>query len=317
MYLSWHGTPQNGLLSILARLGVASQASFWNRYRVAERVGAGVDFQLAVRDIVAAVKHAPGPESPLILVGHSMGALMMQSAFATLLEEGALLEPAEGGSATSSSITSRGNPVLFPDLILSLNSAADSTHARRILSAYDRLELTKITEGRRVAYHTPLFASITSTADSATGTWWPRARLGRVTDGHDTGLSTHSFRLQQRFVGAPCSPKPGEDFGQNWHCIHLPSPPRAATPSILIDLPTRDRKTRDDRNVPHAQYSLAPLGDVGIPRLQWVFQVPADVIAHHNDIFNSKARSLALAMIQASGAVASLASDWDDTFLEP
>jgi hypothetical protein len=46
----------------------------------------------------------------------------------------------------------------------------------------------------------------------------------------------------------------------------------------------------------------------------WIFQVPPEVIKDHNDIFNSKARSLILALIQISGAVASLAEDWAHSF---
>ncbi len=46
----------------------------------------------------------------------------------------------------------------------------------------------------------------------------------------------------------------------------------------------------------------------------WVFQVPPEVIKDHNDIFNTKARSLILALIQISGAVASLAEDWGASF---
>jgi hypothetical protein len=45
-----------------------------------------------------------------------------------------------------------------------------------------------------------------------------------------------------------------------------------------------------------------------------VFQVPPEIIKDHNDIFNSKARSLVLGLIQISGAVASLAENWQDTF---
>ena len=60
--------------------------------------------------------------------------------------------------------------------------------------------------------------------------------------------------------------------------------------------------------------TIRPLGDANERRLMWVFQVPREVIKDHNDIFNSTARSLILALIQISGAVASLAVDWGDSF---
>jgi hypothetical protein len=144
VYLTWNGDPQGGFYGALAHLPRGSEASFWNRYGVAERVGAANDFRDALRRIVTAVKHDPGHESPLVLLGHSMGALMMQSAFATLLEQGALVKPSVGATVEPTRVTSNGAPVLFPDLVLSLNSAADSEFARRILAAYRTLGLTKV-----------------------------------------------------------------------------------------------------------------------------------------------------------------------------
>jgi alpha-beta hydrolase superfamily lysophospholipase len=71
-----------------------SEALFWNRYTVAEGIGAAADFQGAVRRTVSAVKYDAGSESPLVLIGHSMGALMMYSAFATLLQQDAMIQSA-------------------------------------------------------------------------------------------------------------------------------------------------------------------------------------------------------------------------------
>src|SRR5262249_38929345 len=153
----------------------------------------------------------------------------------------------------------------------------------------------------------PLLASVTSDADRATSLWWPLARPGRSTDGHDPQLTTHDLRLVNPPLGSPCLAVPGPDFGQNWHCIHVPDPPQAATPSISIDLPAQERNGLADLNVPHHQYVLTPRYGVSTPCLQWIFQVSWEVIPNHNDIFNSKARSLTLALIQISGAVASLA----------
>jgi pimeloyl-ACP methyl ester carboxylesterase len=316
IYLTWNGVPQSGVRGVLAKLPGADQTSFRNRYAVAERIGEADDFRESLRRIVSSVKHDPGPESPLVLIGHSMGALMMQSAFATLLEHGALLQSAAAVTPNPTGVTRHGAPVLFPDLVLSLNSAADSEFARRILAAYRKLGLTKVAAGLRVRFNAPLLVSVTSTADSATGVWWPGARAGRSTDGHDSGLITHDLRIQVPPQGLPCLAIQGPDFGQNWHCIHEPHPPNgAATPQIAIDLPTQERKGIADRNVPHDQYVLTPRHGASTPCLQWIFQVPPEVIADHNDIFNSKARSLTLALIQLSGAVASLARDWDDTFV--
>ena len=316
VYLTWNGDPQSGFLGAVARLPRGSEASFWDRYGIAERIGAAYELRETLRRLVRAVKDVPGPESPLVLIGHSMGALMMQSAYATLLEQGELVLPPAGALAGPARVTSNGAPVLFPNLVLSLNSAADSDYARRILTAYNGLGLTKVADGTQVGYNAPLLVSVTSATDTATRDWWPRARWGRLTDGHDPTLVTHSFRIPASLSGAPCLGVRGvPDFGQSWHCIHEPRPARAATPSIRVDLPTRERTDLNDRNVEHVQYELAPTRGEWTPCLQWVFQVPGEVIAEHNEIFQPTPRALMLALIQISGAVASLARDWDDTFV--
>ena len=92
------------------------------------------------------------------------------------------------------------------------------------------------------------------------------------------------------------------------------------TPHIGIDLPIRERVDREP-NVPHDRHRLTPKGDLNTARLAWIYQIPPVVVPDHNDIFNSRAISLMIGMLQISGAVASLAQDWDDSFeraaLEP
>ncbi len=52
-------------------------------------------------------------------------------------------------------------------------------------------------------------------------------------------------------------------------------------------------------------------------RTFWLFQVPGDVVRDHNDIFNYKAASFTLALIQMSGVLASAAGDgWSANFSE-
>ena len=160
--------------------------------------------------------------------------------------------------------------------------------------------------------------SVTSTGDTDTrdmcrlaqgvfAPWW------RKTDGHDSSLLTHDFTETAR--SAICRKQPDvRDFGQNWHCLRRPCPLIGASPAIPVDLPVRERDGVKDETVPHARYTITPRVDTKEPRLMWVFQVPPEVIKDHNDVFNSKARSLILALIQISGAVASLAEDWAHSF---
>jgi len=298
---------------------------------VAKRIGAGAAFQDALRTIITTTKEplpavegqsAPSvAESPLIMIGHSMGALMLESGLLYLLEDDCrpLLRPLKASTVGAVRLEGEQGLVWFPDLILALNSAANSGIAKRIQKALarHRLEKTASSSTGRIQFAPPIMISVTSTGDTDTRNTWRLAQgvfaPWRRTDGHDASLFTHDFVLTQAV--SVCNKRPNvPDFGQNWHCLRIPCPAIGIRPKIPVDLPASERKSVKIQEVPHARYTITPRGDENERRLMWVFQVPRDVIKDHNDIFNSKARSLILALIQISGAVASLAEDWGESF---
>lgn len=322
IYVGWNGDPEDSWVS---GIPVLTHSTFWNRYPVAEMIGSGAQFRETVRRVVASTKELmpvspdqPGkarPESPLIMIGHSMGALMLQSAFLSLLEDKrkplALHQTA--GQAGPVELRRGGDIVSFPDLILSLNSAADSNIAKRTIKALERQKIAKTASAMGIRYSPPLLVSVTSTGDTDTKGMWRIAKgFRRKTDGHDGSLFTHRFKLKAPLV--MCAPREFLDLGQNWHCLRRPEPSTAATPVIPIDLPVREREGREDVAVPHDRYTIEPIGDMGSARLVWVFQVPPVLVKDHNDVFNSRARSLILGLVQISGAVASVAEDWERSF---
>jgi hypothetical protein len=319
VYVGWNGDPPN---SWLTSVGGLTHLSFWNRYSTAKQIGGSDDMRRLLREVVQATKD-PLPadrdnasiESPLILIGHSMGALMLQSAFLALLKDPT--NPLSRSAATGPRIVEvrrNGLRVSFPDVLVALNSAADSVIHREIRDVLAAQKFTKMVGNQATSYAGPLLISATSTGDNDTKVIWRGANLlhpGRTTDGHDAKLFTHHFASDQSPV--TCNPRGFVDFGQNWHCLRAPDPPNTATPAIAIDLPIRERSGRADVP-PFARYVLRPLKNAQQAQLTWVFQVSPEIVADHNDIFNSRASSLMLAMIQMSGAIMSLAHDWDDTF---
>jgi hypothetical protein len=319
IYVGWNGDPPG---SLLPSLGFLTHASFWDRGKTAETIGGGADLRDAMAKIFTATK-APNQdiatESPLILIGHSMGALILESAFLALLKDPAhplaFDMPAGRTSPRPVEIRRDGMPILFPDVLLALSSAADSAIFRQIRDELVQRRIVKAIRANGPAYAPPLLISATSVADNDTGRIWPLANgpwAGRKTDGHDATLFTHDFALAQEPVR--CDPRNiGMDFGQNWHCLRLPENAAGGEPTFTIDLPTRERDGVEDQAVPHARYRLTPRAP-NQAHLGWVFQLPGHLVGDHNDIFNSRASSLMLGMIQISGAVMSLAQDWDDTF---
>ena len=264
-----------------------------------------------------------------------MGALVMEAAFLALLREAGdplvkVLDPQDPTSNTRSGVetTLDGRRVTFPDLLLAINSAADSGLVREILGEVERRKLTKrlFAADVGVDYAPPLLVSVTSSADKDTGVTWRIAqglrhgvnRLlfrasgyeGRYTDGHDPQLRTHDFTALD--VRPPCPPNNmGPDFGQDWHCLRFPVPRSRPTPSFVIDLPETLRHAPGGPI--HRRYRLEPQ----FPddrRLAWVFQVPPELVDSHNDIFNPRSSLFFMALMQISGAVMSLAADIDRTF---
>src|SRR5712692_6594482 len=263
VYFGWNGDPASSWLRDTRWL---THLSFWDRYRTTKTIGDGEAIRDAIRTLVARTKNPmelspgqPRPESPLILIGHSMGALMLESAFLSLLggEDDPLVRGQTGQPPGPVEIRRGVESVSFPDLLLALNSAADSDIAKGIKMALERQKLTKTAAADGIRYSPPLFISATATADSDTGSIWRWARfpkLWRTTDGHDSSLFTHTFGIGEARVSG--EPRGFVDHGQNWHCLRAPTPPRKPTPEFAIDLPVRERRGLEDRP-DHNRYRLA------------------------------------------------------------
>jgi hypothetical protein len=313
IYMSWNGDPKHP--GVLQR-GWFTHTTFWDRYAVASKVGKGADIRDTVRKIIFATKNTAAGQEPsqLVMVGHSMGALVLESVFLSMLMEAdsTLDLPVSSRDAKAVQTYKNTTAVAFPDLLLAVNSAADSEILRKISEQLRKQNITKRASGDGMAYSPPLLISVTSSADSDTGRLWRIARFGGSTDGHDKSLLTHTFRLTDQLVH--CRPRNEVDFGQSWHCLRRPNPSDVASPEFAIDLPARERHGRDDRNVEHIRYLLTPIGDRAVARPVWVFQLPPQIVADHNDIFDYRSNTLLLPLMQISGAVMSLARGWQDSF---
>jgi hypothetical protein len=327
IYLGWHGDPNSWFGKWLSSTKYATHLSFYNRYKTAERVGAAGGLENALRSIVEITKrpHEDWPECPLVLAGHSMGALVLEAAFLSLLRESGdplvqILDSEDHPVSRRSGVevTLHGKRVAFPDVLLALNSAADSGLVREILGEFEKRQLAKrcVATDVGVDYAAPLLVSITSSTDIDTGVRWRVARdirrlvvgadtyEGRYTDGHDPALRTH--QLRSLAVGWGCQQKSGPDYGQDWHCLRFPVPRSQSTPSFAIDLPEISRNKPEGPI--HCRYQLEPRFP-NERRLAWLFEVPHELVKEHNDIFNARSSLLFMALIQISGAVVSLAED--------
>ncbi|MEA2889558.1 MAG: hypothetical protein QOI05_351 [Bradyrhizobium sp.] len=316
VYLAWQGVPA----SVPDRLRNTWLANFTflNRYRTAQRIGERDDLRTTIRAIVEHTKcpasgHASALESPLTLIGHSMGGLILETAFLALLKEddSTLSEPMSPSNSVIQ-VKRSGQPVSFPDVVIALNSAADSQTTDDIIRQLERRKLEKTARSGPISYSPPLMVSATATDDRATKVIWRLVpgNWRRSTGGHNTSLFTHSFSAGDS--GVICERKKDvPDFGQSWSCLRPPTPAREASPTFQIDLPNRERSAVHD-GCEHTRYQLKPLN--GESKLAWVFQMPPSISAEHNDIFNTRSSLFLLALMQISGATMSLAQNWEDNF---
>jgi hypothetical protein len=333
IYLGWNGDPVDSW-----RAHLPGHFTFWNRYRIAQTIGDGKPIQDTLASIVEHAKSSferesggEAPACPLVVAGHSMGALIVASAFRRLLHESpeTLTRKTGGNLDRDVQVTRDGEAIVFPDLLLLLNSAADSRIVKEIIDSLKAQNVRKLFRtGGNVRFLAPLLISLTSTHDRATSIAWRFANPPwRKTDGHDPSLFTHRFGVEE--VSVVCVAKNDMDwavrsFGQPWHCLRRPEPVAADWPTFRVDLPQTARLDESpSAGAQHTRYSLTPIVKSGRPADAetsrsdhpfWVFQVPPQISADHNDIFNFRSSLLMLALMQISGAVVSLAKTLDDVF---
>src|SRR5262245_46436522 len=84
VYLAWHGDPPGYWFRHTA---VLKHLSFYNRYKTAKRISEGEALYETLRTIIARTKESPEGLVPgqLVLVGHSMGGLIVESGLLRLI----------------------------------------------------------------------------------------------------------------------------------------------------------------------------------------------------------------------------------------
>lgn len=323
VYVGWNGRHEDGIGKWIGRIPGIKHATFKDRYRAAARTGKGDALSETLVELTSACKMDvnSSDSTPLILVGHSMGAFILQSTFRELLghSDNPLVVPSHQGNEAITTATSDHPAVSAPDLLLSLNSASESDVAKDIIQMMREQGWKKRFKtsdaGVNVApYNPPFLVSVTSSEDKATNWIWRAGHFFQKpsTDGHDQRLATHEFSKSN--AKADCQAADYPDFGQPWHCLHKDAGQRSPTPRFRIDLPDHDRSSDD--SLSHTAYDLIPK-DPYTPAPFWLFQVSGNIVEDHSDIFNYRAASFTLALIQMSGVLASAAGDgWAANFSE-
>ncbi|HEY8671627.1 MAG TPA: hypothetical protein VIL63_12345 [Terriglobales bacterium] len=272
IYLGWRGK--------MTSVPVLKELSFWNRKATAERLASNYDCYDAIASISEeARRHGIGNQYT-VLLGHSFGGLIVERSVAHAIN-------AEiHGHADSS----RSMPA---DLMIVVNPASDSILARQMIEAL----YVRKTEGSR-----PLFVSITSAADAATGLAFP---LG-------TDLAALSKGFNQ--VGAPGPvgrPESERTFytstpGHNEMLINHITVNRHQTVTVKPGIDALEENlehnhvgngfTLDGPDGKLDVWQIQRVGEVDVP--YWDVKVDPSIIKDHGDIWNPRAEAMMAAIFR-------------------
>lgn len=149
-------------------------ADFYNRQHAAEHLVSGLPMARAIFTYASTAKdYGRKLTNQVVVMGHSMGALMLERSLGQAMTGSIVMEWWDGGGLKNEAIQQR-KPALPFDFVLLLNSAAPSIYAK---------EMSDFLEADRNAPHSgpgrsaPVIVSLTSTADCATGFFAPAANI--------------------------------------------------------------------------------------------------------------------------------------------
>src|SRR2546423_2345775 len=147
VYLGWRGRLIEGPLDYL---------TFLDRKAAATRV-AGTPVTETIFELIRQARKCGA--SKVVVIGHSFGALLLEKAMAQAMTGRLIGKPQPGGNEPF---------VPTADLILLVNSAAESLYAKEMTDMFNRIGY-RDAKGKNL----PLLISITSKGDTATGGWFP------------------------------------------------------------------------------------------------------------------------------------------------
>jgi hypothetical protein len=303
---------------------ISQQLTYWGRKTAAERDVSGAPISRTIYSLGYLLqrqqKQQQGHRHRVVLIGHSMGALILEQSLANAslskvmadwpwFEKGKAPQPAPG----------HNDPVLPFDLVLLLNSAAPSIYAKEM-----RDFLAADYSARRRAGlprpDLPIMISVTSEADRATGVVHP---IGNA-------LALMSPKMQRQYRDANSSRgvlqgsfyfrTPGHNpLLINRKIVPAQAPPPETTPFEKNMRPnpaapwTFYTSAREPdkpclawqlvRETP-ARTSDSTLGETYRDKANyWIVRAPGDLIRNHVDIWSQQCMEMMVALWRMSGTV--------------
>ena len=277
VYLGWRGK--------ITDVPILKELSFWNRKNTAERLASNYD----VYDTIASISEEARKDHPgkqyTVLLGHSFGGLIVERSVAHAIN----------AEIHGHADASRSMPA---DLMVAVNPAADSVLARQMIAAL----YSRKTEDTR-----PLFVSITSTGDWATGIVFP---IG-------TGLASVSKGFNEVEAPGPANTQVSERKfytltpGHNEMLINHITVDKHETINSPNGLHALEENlqhnhvgngfTLDGAEGKLDVWQIKRVGDVDVP--YWDVQVDPSIIKDHGDIWNERAEAMVAAIFRMANPI--------------
>src|SRR5450432_125568 len=272
VYLGWRGK--------LTPVPVLKEFSFWNRKAAAERLASNYDCYDAIASISEEARRHGTGQQYTVLLGHSFGGLIVERSVAH-----AINAEIHGHAAADRSMPA--------DLMIAVNPASDSILTRQMIAAL----YSRRTENTR-----PLFVSITSTGDWATGTFFP---LGAGVAAISTGFNP---------VGVP-GPAQRAESERDFY-TSTPGHNDVLVNHITLDLHKTIASPRGhpalETNLEHNLsagvftldgaggkldlWQIRRVGDIDVP--YWDVKVDPSIIKDHGDLWNERAEAMMAAIFR-------------------
>ena len=274
VYLGWRGK--------LTPVPILKEISFGNRKATAERLASNYDCYDAIASISEEARKHGRARNYTVLLGHSFGGLIVERAVAHAIN-------AEiHGHADSD----RSMPA---DLMIAVNPASDSILARQMITAL---------YSRRTEHTRPLFVSITSTGDWATGMFFPIGTgLASVTKGFNKVRPPGPVNLPESERNFYTS-TPGHNrtlINRATVDLHKTINSPQGHPALETNLEHNlvgEVFTLDGANGKLDLWQIKRIGGVDVP--YWDVQVDPSIIANHGDLWNERAEAMMAAIFRMS-----------------
>ena len=303
VYLGWRGRLIEGPLDYL---------TFLDRKGAATRV-AGTPVTETIFELIRQARK--NSNSRCVVIGHSFGGLLLEKAMAQAMTGRIIANPQPHSQ----------EPFTAPaDLILLVNSAAESLYAKEMSDMFSRIGYRDNDDKNR-----PLLVSITSVGDTATSGWFPIGtffpnlfahRKYHWGHRHDTA----SDETDQN-IYLTKTPGHNEKLFTHWIGDAAGPPPTALSAAAIARLPITieqcDCPTKEVRNPAFEQNLQHPARDwIFATSLKdnpdefkwwqihanqsdrrtpyWIMQVPKAIIPNHTPIFTPEGRAMMAALFR-------------------